>query len=322
MAIKSTTSVVIDDTRKIFTPGESIWGYPAGMFAKFSDFHPKTVATVSTDINFATSNVQKKTLTGNTTFTISNATVGRTVLLVIDTSTSGYTPTFPSTVKFPTTPTWSNNRHWHVHLSVVGSEVRATAVGFDEPGSASSTFNDWTFNNSWDTTQNGYGTFSQPWAAVWVSFQHQTSNNRIAVVHGAGNFNTGSNQYTSYATYTGLSNITSVTAQYTVQSQSVTGSNTNPSGGYSYGPLPTNDGFSSGSYYTVPTSGSLFFGWQAVSQSGDPQSTQTSANFSGPNVDFRIKIVDSVEGTLYATSDIGGFGAITATSNWGNTPAF
>jgi hypothetical protein len=319
MAIKVSGTTVIDDTRKVITGINS----GTGLNGSYSNFHPDGIDTITTAIDFHKP-VMKLAMTGNVTFTTTNTQLGATATLLLDTSTSGHTPTFGSEVMFGVTPTWSNNRHWQITFTCtnnLGADVRATAIGFDEPSAASSTFNDWTFNSSWNTTQSGYGTFSSPWAAVWVSFQHQTTNNRIAVVHGAGNFNTGSNQYTSYATYTGLSNITSVTAQYTVQSQSVSGSNTNPSGGYSYGPLPTNDGYSSGSYYTVPTSGSLFFGWQAVSQNGDPQSTQSQASFSGPIVDFRIKIVDSVEGTLYATSDLGGIGMITATSNWGNTQA-
>lgn len=320
MAIKVNGTTVIDDTLKVITGTNS----GTGLNGSYSNFHPDGIDTITTVIDFHKP-IMKLAMSGNVTFTTTNNQNGATATLLLDTSTSGHTPTFGSEVLFGVEPTWSNNRHWQITFTCTGSlgpDVRATAIGFDEPTSSSSAFNNWTFDSSWQTTQSGYGTFSSPWAAAWVSFRHDTSNNRVNVVHGSGNFNTGSNQYTSYATYTGLSNITSVTAQYNVFSQSCTGGNTNSSGGYSYGPLPTSDGYSSGSYYTVPTSGSLFFGWQAISQNGDTQSTQTSANFSGPGVDFRIKIVDSVVGTVYATSDVSSGLGIQVTSNWGNTPAF
>ena len=305
MAIKSNNNVVIDDTRKIFTPGESIWGYPAGMSAKFSDFHPKTVATVSTDINFATSNVQKKTLTGNTTFTISNATVGRTVLFVIDTSTSGYTPTFPSTVKFPTTPTWSNNRHWHVHLSVVGSEVRATAVGFDEPGSVTSTFNNFSISG-WQTFNSHFAASGFPESWCFLKFSRDDSNNRVIVERGHGTSASPGTYVNEYATYTGLTGITSVEVQYNVASQSCTGdcqvSN------YTFGPTPVSDGYASGTYYTVPnTPGGIRFGWTAQANPNSlVNEATTTADISSSNPDFRIKIVCN-EGTFYSTAEANGF---------------
>jgi len=306
MAIKSNNNVVIDDTRKIFTPGESIWGYPAGMSAKFSDFHPKTVATVSTDINFATSNVQKKTLTGNTTFTISNATVGRTVLLVIDTSTSGYTPTFPSTVKFPTTPTWSNNRHWHVHLSVVGSEVRATAVGFDEPGSVTSTFNNFSISG-WQTFNSHFAASGFPESWCYLLFKRDDSNNRIIINRAHGTSASPGTYVDEYATYTGLTGITSVEVQYNVASQSCIGDCT--ASDYVFGPTPASDGYASGTYYTVPnTPGGIRFGWaaQANPNFGNSNQATTTADISSSNPDFRIKIVCN-EGTFYSTAEANGF---------------
>ena len=321
MAIKVNSLTVIDDSRALNYSGNY------GLRGNFDNFHPLSIVN-NTDTTTGNLDMEiplhKKVLTGNFTFTgIQNTFAGNQATILIDRSASGHTIDFSSSIfNFPSTPSWSSHRWWQVSVIVCSSnDFLCTAIGFDDPAVASASLSNWTFNNSWDTTVAGYGTFSQPWSGVWVSFQHQTTNNRIAIVHGSGNFNSGSTQYTSYADYTGLSNITSVTAQYNVQSQNCSGGNTNSSNGYSYGPLPTNDGYSSGSYYTVPTSGTLFFGWQAVSTSSDLQSTQTTANFNNPGFpDFRIKIVDSVEGTLYATGEVP-FGSLTATSNWGNTPA-
>lgn len=310
MAIKSTNNLVIDDTRKIFTPGVGTWSYAAGMSAKFSDFHPKTIATVSTDINFATSNVQKKTLTSNTTFTISNATVGRTVLFVIDTSTSGYTPTFPAAVKFPTTPTWSNNRHWHVHLSAVGSEVRATAVGFDEPGVVTSTFNNFNIN-AWNTRNIHFAGIGFPESWCYLRFSRDDSNNRVIVERAHGDSGAPGTYVYEYATYTGLTGISSVEVQYNVQSQSCVGDCSTSN--YAYGPTPASDGYASGTYYTVPAfGGGVRFGWMAQANPNNPGGNgeaTTQANTNSSNPDFRIKIVCN-EGTFYSTAEIPGFQGI------------
>jgi len=306
MAIKSSNYTVIDDTRKIFTPGEAIWsGASAGMSGKFSDFHPKTVATVSTDIDFASSNVQKKTLTGNTTFTISNTAIGRNVLFVIDTSTSGYTPTFPATVKFPTTPTWSNNRHWHVHLSVVGTEVRATAVGFDEPGAVSSAFNNFNIAQ-WDVFNSHFAAsgFSELWC--YLLFKRDDSNNRIIITRAHGDSGAPGTYVDEYATYTGLTGISSVEVQYNVASQSCTGDCS--ASNYTFGPTPVSDGYNSGTYYTVPSSpGGIRFGWaaQANPNFGSAEEATTTADITSSNPDFRIKIVCN-EGTFYSTAEVNG----------------
>jgi hypothetical protein len=302
MAIKSSNLTVIDDTRKILTPGVAgSGGVNAGMEGKFSDFHPKTVTTVTTNIDFAASSVQKITLTGNTTFTISNATVGRTALFVIDTSTSGYTPTFPATVKFPTTPTWSNNRHWHVHLSVVGTEVRATAVGFDEPGAVSSAFNNFNIN-AWNTQNIHFAGTGFPESWCFLKFSRDDSNNRIIVERAHGDSGAPGTYVDEYATYTGLTGISSVEVQYNVQSQSCVGDCT--ASNYTFGPTPASDGYASGTYYTVPADpGGIRFGWMAQANPNSVEEATTNANMGSSNPDFRIKIVCN-EGTFYSTAEV------------------
>jgi len=315
MAIKIVGTTAIDDTRKVIT-GVS---FGTGLNGTYSNFHPSGIDTITTAIDFHKP-IMSLAMTGNVTFTTTNWARGATSTLLLDTSTSGHTPTFPSEVKFGVTPTWSNNRHWQITFTCTGtSDVRATAIGFDEPGAVTSSFSNFSFSGGgagW--TASGYGTSGQPWAAVWVSFQRDDGNNRIKVVRGSGNSNSGSSETTHYANYTGLTRITSVEAQYNVQSQSCTGGNC--STGYSYGPTPVNDGYNSGTYYTVPSAPSqLFLGWQSVSTSSSSQSTQTSASFNSLNPDFRIKIVCS-QGTFYSTAEVPAM--ITATSNWGNMPAF
>lgn len=315
MAIKIVGTTVIDDTRKVIT-GTNLY---TGLNGTYSNFHPSGIDTITTAIDFHKP-IMSLAMTGNVTFTTTNFARGATSTLLLDTSTSGHTPTFPSEVKFGVTPTWSNNRHWQITFTCTGtSDVRATAIGFDEPGSVTSSFSNWNMTPSQGWSENSYGTSGNPWAAVWVSFQRDDGNNRIKVVQGKGNSINGSNQSTFYANYTGLTGISSVEAQYNVQGQSCSGGNC--SSGYSYGPTPVNDGYNSGTYYTVPSAPSqLFLGWQCVSTSSDTGSTQVSAAFNSSNPDFRIKIVCS-QGTFYSTSEVSA-SVLSLTTNYGNMPAF
>ncbi len=306
MAIKQQTTTIIDDTRKVDTTwGEAGYGFPAGIKGKFSDLHPKQVDTITTAIDFNKS-VLKIAMTGAVTFTYSNAAAGRMVILNIDTSTSGHTPTFPSTVKFPTTPTWSNNRHWQVHLTAMSAtELRATAFGFDEPGSVSSSFANFSLSGAtlWDTANYHWANFGWPESWCYLLFIHESGNNRVKITYAWGDSGAPGNYPVQYADYTGLTGITSVEAQYNVQSQSCSGDCS--AGNYSWGPLPTNDGYASGTYYTVPTSGGLRFGWMAMANPNDPGgagNSLTQAAMNSSNPDFRIKIVCN-EGTFYSTAE-------------------
>ena len=303
MAIKQQNTTIIDDTRKVITTtAESTWGATSGIKGKFSDLHPKQVDTITTVIDFNKS-VQKIAMTGDVGFTYTNAQSGRMTIVNIDTSASGHTPSFPSSLKFPSTPTWSNNRHWQLHLTAIGTEVRATAFGFDEPGSVSSSFAN--FSLSWDTYNYHWSNVGWPESWCYVLFVHESGNNRVKITNAYGDSGAFGQYPVVYANYTGLTGITSVEAQYNVASQSCSGDCT--ASNYSWGPLPTNDGYASGTYYTVPTSGGLRFGWMAMANPNTPGgagNSLTQASMNSSNPDFRIKIVCN-EGTFYSTAESG-----------------
>ena len=324
MAIKQQTTTIIDDTRKVFTTyGEGVWGSSAGMDGKFSDLHPKQVDTVTTAIDFNKS-VLKIAMTGAVTFTLSNAAAARMVVLNIDTSTSGHTPTFPSSVKFPTTPTWSNNRHWQVHLTALSAtDIRATAFGFDEPGSVSSSFSNFSlsFPINWRTQDYYFSNAGWPETWCYILFVHESVNNRIKITYAHGDSGAPGSYPVQYANYTGLTGITSVEAQYNVSSQSCTG-DCNASN-YGWGPMPTSDGYNSGTYYTVPISGGLRFAWMAMANPNSPGGAGSSwvqANMNSSDPDFRIKIV-CTQGTFYSTAQTQGDIDLRATAS-GNAEPF
>ena len=92
MAVKINNVTVIDDNRKMF---------PSWVTGSYSNFHPKTVHTITTSIDMEKP-LMKLAMSGNVTFTITNEQSAATCTLFLDTSTSGHTPTFPSSVKFGT----------------------------------------------------------------------------------------------------------------------------------------------------------------------------------------------------------------------------
>lgn len=293
MAVKIIGTTVIDDSRRII---------PNELNGLYTNFHPSQ-NTITADIDFTTP-LMKLAMTGNVTFTTSNRASGHQATLVLDTSTSAHTPTFPSEVVFGVTPTWSSNRHWIISLTCWDSStVRATALPYDEPGATSSTFNNFSLTG-WDTVNTHFASSGFPESWCELTFSRDDSNNRVIIQRAHGDSGAPGTYVDVYATYTGLTGITSVEAQYNVSSQSCTGDCT-PSN-YTFGPTPASDGYNSGTYYTVPADpGGLRFGWSAQANPNAGEEATTTADVTSGNPDFRIKIVCN-EGTFYSTAEAPG----------------
>ena len=136
-------------------------------------------------------------------------------------------------------------------------------------------------------------------AFIRFKVSHDTINNRIKVESGKGGSTTAAVLVNSYINYSGLSNITSVDVKYTVSGQACTG--TCYVG--AWGPTPVNDGLSTGTYYSVPTSSvtSRLIGWMAKS---NPNLAATStSNVYANQVQLTVRVIDSVEGTFTAVSN-------------------
>ena len=92
------------------------------------------VTTININLDSTTAGlVSEYSLSGNTTVTLNNPGLGRTHLILIDGSSTGYDITWPSTVKWPndTEPTWTGARYWQVHLICYdASTIFATATSW------------------------------------------------------------------------------------------------------------------------------------------------------------------------------------------------
>lgn len=123
MAIKISSTIVVDDNRKLKNITDAT-GY-------FTNLRSSPIA-ITDNVNFTTP-MMSCTLAAATTFTESGMAAGRTATVLLDTSTNYYTPTFPSSWNWVsnTEPTWGNYQHWQVYATCVSAtEIRANAVGF------------------------------------------------------------------------------------------------------------------------------------------------------------------------------------------------
>ena len=311
MAIKIGYATVINNSRQL--------SYITDMTGTFTSFHPNVTAVTGTALDLSQT-MLSKTITAPTTFTYLNAQTGRTSVFLLDIGTSNHVPTFPGDFSFQATPTWSGNRYWIISLVCFApTEIQATAVGYNTVPAAPALPASFTISN-WAHQQMrtaGGGIATQAFAKV--GFTNDTANDRIDVSYVGGTNAAMATVYHTYISTAGITNITSMQAQYNVVSQSVTG---NTSTGYPYGPLPTNDGYNSGTYYNVPSSGGLEFRWIAVSSTGGSgsQITQVTFSLNTSAPDFRIKVVCD-QGTLYSTCEFTqGSGSCYAATYAGSIP--
>jgi hypothetical protein len=165
----------------------------------------------------------------------------------------------------------------------------------------------WSMN--WDLQNSVSATSGYAEAFGWVQFSREDTNNRVKINWADGTSTTQATVYTGYVAYSNLGTITSIEAQYNVSSQycdsncATMGSNGIPNDG-SY--TPTLFGYSSGTYYTVPSSGGLRFAWLAQSNPNQNLTGGIGGAFPmviGGDPHFRIKIVSSA-GTFYSVCSV------------------
>ena len=121
MAIKITNTTVIDDSRAFINVTNT-----SGLYG---DLHASPSVTTS---NISVSNaIQTCIMTANQTFTMSGGDEGRTTALLLDTGSTPWVPTFPSTIKWVGgEPTWSTRRYWQITFLSRGTYFTGSAVGY------------------------------------------------------------------------------------------------------------------------------------------------------------------------------------------------
>ena len=190
--------------------------------------------------------------------------------------------------------------------STSGTIVATDTFTINDTSQQSATM-DATFDlTGWVTNESATQSFGFPEAWCGLLFSHDPTNNRIIINRRHGNSTAPGTYVDVYCNYSGFTNITSVEVQYNVGSQSCSGS-CDPVN-YSWGPTPVQNGYNSGTYYSVPTTPSVRnIGWMAQRDPNPPygQGTTftTTTGPSGGTPEFRIKVVCD-QGTF--TSDASG----------------
>jgi hypothetical protein len=125
VAVKISGVPVISDSRA-FTNIESTVG-------THGDLH-STASVITNAIGF-TAGIQSCIMSANQTFTISGDAEGRTTAILLDTGTTPYVPTFPSSITWNGgEPTWSGHRYWQITIISRNTYQTATAIGYGATG--------------------------------------------------------------------------------------------------------------------------------------------------------------------------------------------
>ncbi len=125
MAVKISGVPVISDARA-FTNIQSTVG-------THGDLH-STASVITNSISF-TAGIQTCIMSANQTFTISGDEAGRTTAVLLDTGTTPYVPTFPSSITWNGgEPTWSGHRYWQITIISRDTYQVATAIGYGATG--------------------------------------------------------------------------------------------------------------------------------------------------------------------------------------------
>lgn len=118
-----------------YTSATDSWDFNKPITGTYKNLHPVVNAgnvSSSSTINMNTA-MHHFTMTANSTFSGVSIAAGRTSMLVLDRTASGYTPTWSSDIKWPdaTEPTWADYRYWIVSMTCLnGVTILASASGY------------------------------------------------------------------------------------------------------------------------------------------------------------------------------------------------
>ena len=118
-----------------YTSATDSWDFNKPITGTYKNLHPVVNAgnvSSSSTINMNTA-MHHFTMTANSAFSGVSIAAGRTSMLVLDRTASGYTPTWSSDIKWPdaTEPTWADYRYWIVSMTCLnGVTILASASGY------------------------------------------------------------------------------------------------------------------------------------------------------------------------------------------------
>jgi hypothetical protein len=118
-----------------YTSATDTWDFNKAITGTYTNLHPEVNSG-----NVATSEVidmnkpmHHLTLTANTSFSGASILAGRTSMVLVDRSASGYAPSWSTDIKWPdaTEPTWGDYRYWIVSMTCLDNTTMfASASGY------------------------------------------------------------------------------------------------------------------------------------------------------------------------------------------------
>jgi len=118
-----------------YTSATDTWDFNKAITGTYTNLHPvstNVVANTSQTLDMNKPHLEVG-MTGATTFSGINIALGKTSMVLLDTSASAHTPTWSSDIKWPdaTEPTWADYRYWIVSMTCLnGTTILASASGY------------------------------------------------------------------------------------------------------------------------------------------------------------------------------------------------
>jgi hypothetical protein len=118
-----------------YTSATDTWDFNKAITGTYTNLHPvstNVVANTSQTLDMNKPHLEVG-MTGGTAFSGINIALGKTSMVLLDRSASGYTPTWGSDIKWPdaTEPTWADHRYWIVSMTCLnGTTILASAQGY------------------------------------------------------------------------------------------------------------------------------------------------------------------------------------------------
>lgn len=119
----------------LYTSATDTWDFNKAITGSYTNLHPEvtTTSAATTQTIDMTEPMHHVTMTAATAFSGVSIAAGRTSMVVLDKSASGYAPTWSSDIKWPddTEPTWADYRYWIVSMTCLnGTTILASASGY------------------------------------------------------------------------------------------------------------------------------------------------------------------------------------------------
>lgn len=119
-----------------YNAASDTWDFNKPITGTYKNLHPQAIQSFNTSSSFTLDMNYpwyKIVMTSNCTFSGASIAAGRTSMLVLDRSASGYTPTWSADIKWPdaTEPTWADYRYWIVSMTCLNNvTILASAQGY------------------------------------------------------------------------------------------------------------------------------------------------------------------------------------------------